>query len=465
VEFVSQNHLILCVRTALLASILLMLCVGIAAAYTNDELQDWKISKQQNFYCTDISPDSEYVAVGGQGRTVYLYATNGTEIWNLSMDGPIRGVSLAEGATTIAVGTNAPSSPSGSLALYNQDAQLLWRIPLPDVVNAVSITGDAAFLAVACNDGNVYLFDSTGSELWRYYVGGTIYDVSVADDGSLIAAGTSKFRFYGFDRTGILLWEVVADGQVTGVGVSPAGSYVAAGTTSGRIYLDNYNGEESGLTTVPAQLTSLSLSNRGQYIVAGCRDNYARFFSTGLKGQFGKFTTTSAVNDVSISPDGMHVAVVTDSGSLYYLTLPVTPALLTSPTPTPTPTDEPFVPSPIAPTSVPTLAPEMTGSLVVSSTPASASVYLDNIYLGITPLNKADLSTGSHQLLLQKDTYKDWSATIVVPAGQAYTVSANLEICGTSPFPSLPVPLSGVVVCGALVLGSIVCVVLRRKEE
>jgi len=461
----SQNHWNLCVRTTLLAGILLMLCVGSVAAYTNAELQDWKITKQQNFYCTDISPDSEYVAVGGQGKTVYLYSTNGTEIWNLSMDGPIKGVSLAKGATTIAIATNAPSAPSGSLALYNQDAQLLWKIPLPDVVNAVSITADADFLAAACNDGNVYLFDSTGSELWRYYTGGTIYDVSVADDGSLIAAGTSKFRFYGFDRTGTLLWEVVADGQVTGVGVSPAGSYVAAGTTSGRVYLDNYYGQESGFTTVPAQLTSLSLSNGGQYIVAGCRDNYARFFSTGLKGQFGKFTTTSAVNDVSISPDGLHVAVATNSGSLYYLTLPVTPALITAPTPIPTPTAEPIVPSPYAPTAVPTLAPETTGSLVVSSTPASASVYLDNIYLGITPLNKADVSAGSHQLLLQKDTYKDWSATIVVPAGQAYTVSANLETCGTSPFPSLPVPLSGVVVGSALVLGAIACVVMRKKEE
>lgn len=463
----SQNHWNLCIRTSLLAGLILMLCVGNVAAYTNAELQDWKISKQQNFYCTDISPDSAYVAVGGQGKTIYLYATNGTEIWNLSMDGPIKGVSLAKGATTIAIATNAPSAPNGSLALYNQDAKLLWRIPLPDVVNAVSITADADFLAVACNNGNVYLFDSTGSELWRYFVGGTIYDVSVADDGSLIAAGTSQFRFYGFDRTGSLLWEVLTDGQVTGVGVSPAGSYVAAGTTGGRIYLDNYYGKESGLTIVPAQITSLSLSNGGQYIVAGCRDNYARFFSTGLKGQFGKFTTTSAVNDVSISPDGLHVAVATDSGSLYYLTLPVTPALLTSPTPTSTPiltpTAQITVPSSIATT--PVSIPETTGSLVVSSTPAGASVYLDNIYLGITPLNKADVSAGSHQLLLQKDTYKDWSATIEVPAGQAYTVSANLEISSTSPFPSLPVPISGVVVCSGLVLAAIACVVLRRKEE
>ena len=448
-----------------------MLCVGSVTAYTNNELQEWKISKQQNFYCTDISPDAEYVAVGGQGKTLYLYATNGTEIWNLSMDGPIRGVSLAEGATTIAIGTNAPSSPSGSLALYNQDAKLLWKVPIPDVVNAVSLTADAAFLAVACNDGNVYLFDRSGTELWHYFVGGTIYDVSVADDGSLIAAGTSKFRFYGFDRTGKLLWEEVTDGQVTGVGVSPAGSYVAAGTTSGKIYLDNYYGEESGMTSVPAQLTSLSLSNGGQYIAAGSKDNFARFFSTGLKGQFAKFATTSSVNGVSITPDGLHAAVATDSGTLYYLTLPVTPALLTSPTPTSTPlsgttvtpTAQITVPSSIATT--PVQIPETTGSLVVSSIPASASVYLDNIYLGITPLNKADVSAGSHQLLLQKDTYKDWSATIVVPAGQAYTVSANLETCGTSPFPSLPVPLSGVVVGSALVLGVIACVVMRRKEE
>ncbi|NTV00154.1 MAG: PEGA domain-containing protein [Methanoregulaceae archaeon] len=111
------------------------------------------------------------------------------------------------------------------------------------------------------------------------------------------------------------------------------------------------------------------------------------------------------------------------------------------------------------PTGRPTVAPG-TGTLQVSSSPAGAQVFLDNVYMGISPLNLPGVSTGSHLVLLKLPGYSDWEVSAQVAAGQTTPVTAIL-VPVTTPTPtkgSLPGML-------ALVALSIVSIVFWSRKR
>ncbi|KUG14947.1 hypothetical protein ASZ90_015401 [hydrocarbon metagenome] len=110
-------------------------------------------------------------------------------------------------------------------------------------------------------------------------------------------------------------------------------------------------------------------------------------------------------------------------------------------------------------TPTPTQAPG-TGSIAVSSTPAGAQVFLDNVYEGITPLTISPVTAGSHSLLIKQPGYADWQATETVQSGQVTQVVATLSL---SPAPS-PTP-AGTAIPGFLaVLGLIALVLIAGRR-
>ncbi|WP_321507911.1 PEGA domain-containing protein [uncultured Methanoregula sp.] len=96
------------------------------------------------------------------------------------------------------------------------------------------------------------------------------------------------------------------------------------------------------------------------------------------------------------------------------------------------------------------------GSLSISSTPSGANVFLDNNFIGITPLTVNDVAAGSHILTLRYDGYQDYSTTTLVNTGATSTVSAVLV--ATTPTPRSPV--LAITVLGALLIAGLV---VRRK--
>lgn len=96
------------------------------------------------------------------------------------------------------------------------------------------------------------------------------------------------------------------------------------------------------------------------------------------------------------------------------------------------------------------------GGLSVSSTPSAANVFLDNNFIGITPLTINEVGAGSHLLTLKEEGYQDYSTTIQVNTGATSTVAAVL--LSTTPTPRSPLP--GIMVLGSLL---IVALLVRRK--
>ncbi|MCX6698412.1 MAG: PEGA domain-containing protein [Methanomicrobiales archaeon] len=67
----------------------------------------------------------------------------------------------------------------------------------------------------------------------------------------------------------------------------------------------------------------------------------------------------------------------------------------------------------------------LTGSISVSSTPPGATILLDGINKGTTPTTLTGLSAGTHTIVLKKSGYPDYSASIIINAGQTASASFN----------------------------------------
>jgi hypothetical protein len=90
------------------------------------------------------------------------------------------------------------------------------------------------------------------------------------------------------------------------------------------------------------------------------------------------------------------------------------------------------------------------GAVRVRSQVPSAMVYLDDAFLGSTPIRRDGIEAGPHRLRVEKEGHRGWANSIEVPAG------STLEI--TVPLSSLPArrrwPTALVAVTGPLALAS-----------
>ena len=74
-----------------------------------------------------------------------------------------------------------------------------------------------------------------------------------------------------------------------------------------------------------------------------------------------------------------------------------------------------------------TLTPnQQVGSISVSSVPKSASVYIDNIFEGMTNVVVGNLAAGSHTVTLKLAGYQTWTNTVTVNNQQTTYITATL---------------------------------------
>jgi hypothetical protein len=92
-----------------------------------------------------------------------------------------------------------------------------------------------------------------------------------------------------------------------------------------------------------------------------------------------------------------------------------------------------------------------TGAIVVASSPSGADVYLDNRYLGVTPLTQTGIDAGTHSVMLTMGGYTDWTSSVQVAAGQTAQVTASMT---PAPIPqeSGSVPATVIGALGAVIV-------------
>ena len=107
-------------------------------------------------------------------------------------------------------------------------------------------------------------------------------------------------------------------------------------------------------------------------------------------------------------------------------------ALITQPSAPPAPAPPTPAASTLAPIPAPTatLAPaarDFVGTLTVESEPAGAAVFINQQFVGQTPVTLSDLRAGSRAVWIQSDGYQRWSAGVLVPADKETHINVKLQ--------------------------------------
>jgi PKD repeat protein len=95
------------------------------------------------------------------------------------------------------------------------------------------------------------------------------------------------------------------------------------------------------------------------------------------------------------------------------------------------------------------------GTLAITSTPAGATVFIDNVIQGVTPLILTDTATGRHALLLTKEGYDDYTRGFTVEPSTPATIGATLTRSVTEPT-TRPTPSYGSIALTSIPSGAMV---------
>ena len=79
------------------------------------------------------------------------------------------------------------------------------------------------------------------------------------------------------------------------------------------------------------------------------------------------------------------------------------------------------------------------GKLDISSSPSGATIYLDNLANGTTPVILKNIPIGSHKIVLKMNGYQDWGKTVTIKDGETSEIDATLYAQATAT-PATPYP-------------------------
>jgi serine/threonine-protein kinase len=78
-------------------------------------------------------------------------------------------------------------------------------------------------------------------------------------------------------------------------------------------------------------------------------------------------------------------------------------------------------------TETPSPGPQVSGSLTVASRPAGATVSVDGLRAGTTPVRVSNLQPGAHKVEVVLAGYRPWSSTVTLKSGEQGRIAASLD--------------------------------------
>lgn len=84
------------------------------------------------------------------------------------------------------------------------------------------------------------------------------------------------------------------------------------------------------------------------------------------------------------------------------------------------------------------MEPALTGEVQVNTTPEGAGIYLNNRYLGLSPLTIPTVQVGDQNVKITREGYQDWAGEITVVGAGSNKVDAVLVSLPPSPTPTCP---------------------------
>jgi hypothetical protein len=373
-------------------------------------------------------------STGTPGHTISL-SLAGFQPWSKYYSGnPFEGETIHVDATLVPVsqfGTiSVASSPSGAYATLDNGLN--------------SLTTPGTFYGVDAGWHNVRV----SMPGYRSYA----QDVQIASGGAAsVYANLAPYQQTGrisvsSNPSGAGLYiDSIYQGETTqNVGNLATGSHSVTLRKAGyQTWSGTYNVASGQTTFVNAGLVPLNNPSTGDLEVSSSPAGAAVY----VDGNYQGTTVTSHTIDVLGLSPGAHTVLLKKTGYQDFITSSVIQRGQISQ---------------VSATLSPTGQPASSASIQVTSDPAGADVYINNAYVGITPLTLQNIQTGSSAVTVSLQGYQSYTTTVQVNPGQAVLVNAALSPVAT-PTTKAPVSMSGAVL--AVVIGGLAVLGTARKDQ
>jgi WD40 repeat protein len=236
--------------------------------FDNEGQQLWRSKTASYINSVSLSSDGSYIGAASDDTNVYLFNRNGTVKW--AYDVGRTGVSFVSVAGDGSYIAAASASPNNSVNYFNQNGTFLWREKVGDVIRGLSVSDDGSRIAIGADDKIVYLFDRDGRLLWTHPIG--IFGVSsfaISNDGSLVAAGSRYKDLYLINDKGQRIWTAKTEGNVKYVSFVSNDTLIAAYTDANLLEFFSLDGEVLETRSVDSLINTVSISEDGSSIAAG----------------------------------------------------------------------------------------------------------------------------------------------------------------------------------------------------
>lgn len=378
----------------------------------------WKVELPK--YVNDVatSSDGEYVAVSASdSRTVHLLKDGGV-LWEFESDSYLNAVAISGDGTYVSAGGNAPGA-GGEIYLF-EDGNMLWKAEIETEAIDTDLSRD--FVGVVTKE-SVYLFDMQGNKLWVKEIKAKA--ITVADD---LIAVLLEDSIEFFNSGGELVSSHPQTIKPMGMDVARNGGFVIA--YGQYLYRNDASGNElwkyQRPTMADVVINDVSMSNDGNYVLGVSRLADESYLLDERGNRIWIYNTGKYA---ALSDGGVYAAVA--SGKNVYL-------LDSSEYVVPTDSDRDGIPDYMD--SCPKEQENKNGYqdddgcpdvlpmtvVAMNSEPAGAKVYIDEKYVGKTPL-VSGVTQGAHSVVLKKAGYDDWSKEIDAGLEEFSEITATLE--------------------------------------
>ncbi|MBO8183446.1 MAG: PEGA domain-containing protein [Archaeoglobus sp.] len=406
-------------------------------------------------YVWRVGAAPNYFVVATQQNTVYAFSYSGNILWkNESIDGVPYYIVTSPTGNLIAVGAikfyNSDWSKSdedhAKLCLLNKNGDILWSLePETDtqrIMGNVIISSDSRYILFGIwneipgdfDNHRVYLVDTLGNIIWYNNIGDDINDIQATSDFSYILVG-AKNGAHLLDKSEKDIWDTTSSSSINiypvyKVGINEVYNMAVLGTGSHVYFLNLNDGKVLKKYSVDARVTDIEVSPNGNYIVVGLYNGEILTFN-----RFGEllweYSSSGKAENIVISPDNSQVYFYSNDGTIYafdiktgelrwsYYSGEAGHGIAIN-------SDGSYLVAG-GESTIYAFRPNV-GYLTVYSTPSGADVYVDNQYIGQTPIENYELPRGEHSLTIQMEGYQEYYTTVFIMPGETSIINANLGL-------------------------------------